>query len=713
MRPLNRTSSRRSRRRSPLPALGLLAMLACSQESPEPATPDAPARRAAGTLERVVDRLGPGRFPGAPTPVHGPVVQLGDEARPVVRAPEEILVDEIFGAVPKEGVASARVELPAKVASLPDAAFVLSVQELPFTQALGEEVMARIARENFSLRRNTGWRLLRDGPDSVLELEHDGEDAVQLNLHLTAQLPVPETLESEPFDVPARSHIQLGFGLSGSLDLGAARDVSFVATLLCPDAAPRELVRKTISTAGEGSARWHDASAALSDSTISACRLRLDNRTADGTPSRAVWAVPRVTAPDDRTPDDTNVILISLDTLRSDHLSGLGYPRKTSPIMDAELIAKGTTFTDTSSTFPQTDVSHLSIFTGLYPSAQPKRGRVAASDRLVMLTEVLQAAGLETAAFTENALVSGAFGFWFGFDQFTERSFAHADRGRPTIEDGIRYVEANRDRRFFLFLHTYKTHDPYVPGAAYDALWSDANAWRDGGPAPWIPEQHREILDRYDRTIREADDLVGELLDALDRLGLADRTIIVVTSDHGEAFGEHGLAGHGFTPHQEALDVPLVFRGPGIPEGLRVDTPVSITDLTPTLLDMLALAPLAQSQGESLTPALAGRALPADRPLFYSWLRPDAYGVRRNMLKYSRTAKGHEQFDLASDPNEWKPDRSDAAREDAERILAEHEREASELRAALRSADPETTPPTVRSIDKRLERSLEALGYLD
>ena len=680
--------------------LGLVVLLLGCQEPPQ-------------TIERVERRLTAASFPKAPTPRHGPVAQIGDEARTVVYAPKEVLAAEAFGVAPAAGKARAEIYLPPEVAALPDTAFQLTVQELPIATPLAEEVMAQVARKNFSLRRDRGWRLLRhDGSPPILELNHEGKEAVQLNLRLTALLPVPAELTSAPFGLPAGATLVLGFGLTNVRASGPIDAVEFVATLECDGRDPQELVRHSVSLADDHASTWKDVS--VSTPPADACRLRLANTGTDGqAPRGAVWAAPQILAPAPATGRDVNVILISLDTLRSDHLSGLGYGRETSPTMDAEMMARGATFTDVSSTFPQTDVSHLSIFTGLYPAAQPTRGRVSPEDRLALLAEILQNAGWETAAFTENALVSGAFGFWFGFDQFTERAFAHADRGQQTFDAGIRYLETHRDRRFFLFLHTYKTHDPYVPGPDYEALWSDEGAWEDGGPAPWIQARHRDIFDRYDRTIREADDLVGRLLARLDELGLAGRTLIVVTSDHGEAFGEHGITGHGFTPHQEALDVPLLLRGPGVPAGLRIDTPVSIADLTPTLLELLDLPPTAQAQGVSLAGALKGADLEAARPLFFSWLAPEATGVRTRQTKYHRTARGHERFDLADDPYEWKPDRGDAAQTDGDRLFAAHESEAARLRRELGPPENEGDTKRTQAIDERLQRSLEALGYLD
>jgi arylsulfatase A-like enzyme len=421
----------------------------------------------------------------------------------------------------------------------------------------------------------------------------------------------------------------------------------------------------------------------------------------------AVWAVPQFLAPATGG-EDRNLILISLDTLRADHLSGYGFRRPTSPAIDQELIRRGTAFTDVIATFPQTDISHLSLFSSLYPSAQPTRGRIGAEDRLVLLAERLQSAGFETAAYTEDALVSGAFGFWFGFDRFTERSFAHADRGRPTIEDGVRYVASHRDRRFFLFLHTYKTHDPYVPSEAYRKLWTDPQQWKEGGPAPLVPPQHRELVDRYNRTIREADALVAELLGALDAVGLADRTYVVLLSDHGESFGEHGMTGHGFTPHLEQLRVPLILRGPGIPEGLRIRTPSSLVDVTPTLLDLLGVEPLEQAQGVSLKKALEGVALAPDRPLYFSWLRKEAEGVRHGRWKYHRAKGGHELFDLEKDPYEWKPGGKETAPAKETELLDAHAADGAKRREEL-AGSAEKGPS---AIDEKTEKSLKALGYL-
>lgn len=677
--------------------LVLAAVAACTE--PNTAPPD--------VVEHVVQRLGPTSFDGVPHPRHGPVVPIGDEARSVIVAPQEVVVAEPLALRPRDGQVSTQVSLPPELAEAPGTAFLLSVQELPFTQRLEPAVMAKVARENFSLRRTDGWQLRRSASSNLatLELDHPGNQDVQLNLRLTALLPTPSRLESNAFPVPDDARLSLGFGVAGSADTSGEGSVRFQAALHCEEEASHVLIDAVLSSE-EIRSGWHDRTQPLGPARPS-CRLHL---TTDGHPSlvrSAVWAVPQIRAASSADPA-VNLLLISLDTLRGDHLSGLGYPRQTTPVIDAELVAKGTTFSQAVSTFPQTDVSHLSLFTGLYPMGQPTRGRVSRHDALELLAERLQDAGFETAAFTEDALVSGAFGFWFGFDEFTERAFAHEERGERTMADGIRYLEAHRDRRFFLFLHTYKTHDPFVPGDPFEALWTEADQWEGGGPAPQVPAKHRELLDRYDRTIREADTLVGRVLATLDRLGIADRTLVVLTSDHGEAFGEHGIAGHGFTPHREALHVPLILRGPGIERDRRISTPVSIADLAPTLVELFGLAPMTPSQGASLAPALRGEALD-DRPLFFSWLREDASGVREGEWTYHRTANGRERFDLGRDPGQERPERGPDARGD--HLLTEHAARSEGVRTAA-GPGAGVDEPTIRAVDPRLEKSLEALGYL-
>ena len=633
---------------------------------------------------------------------HGAMQPIGEEARAALLAPRSEPVASLRARVADpDGVVRASFELPEAFRLLPVSAFTLEIQRMPAgtTPALEEQVSRATPRQSVS----GDWHLER-GEGALASLVYrdaDAEGSPVYNLHLLALAPGPARLESRSFEVPASARLEIAYGLATA----PAENVRFEATLDC-DADPDRRILDT--EVGPGEERWRDVSVALPDRG-GTCRLVL--ATGDGAPVRgAVWGVPRILSPRPPALGATNLVLISLDTLRADHLSGFGYPRETSPRIDAELIALGTTFGDVTSTFSRTDVSHMSIFTGLYPEARPEAGRLAAATPLSTLAERLRDAGFETAAFTEDGLLAGVFGFWFGFDRFSERSYRLEERGVATFAAGADYLRSHRDRRFFLFLHTYKTHAPYAAGPAHAELFRDPGEWEREGMSP-VPPEHRPQVDEYDRSIRDADDLVGGFLDELDRQGLAERTLVVLLSDHGEAFGEHGLSGHSFSPGQEVVHVPLVLRGPGVPAGLWVETPVSLVDVAPTILDLLGLAPPSPGQGTSLVPALRGGTLPVKRPLHFSWLSDGAAGVRYGPYKYERSRTRKSLFRIDEDPHEEHPLGGKTHRRPlGERLLADHDEASARIRAELVQPEAESHAP---AIPEDVERSLRALGYIE
>lgn len=641
------------------------------------------------------------------------VEPIGEDARPVVVAPQVVRVAEAFDVPLAAGHGRASITLDAGTAVLPDAELAVSFQTVP--EAL--RALPDGAREFASAQPFRQWSgafaLLRDASDpahAVLEVTSDDPGtATAVNLRLDRILPIPARLESLPFATPRNGHLELAYGLTrrGTDD---ARDTArFVATLACDGSGDEVVLDRIVRGAEPGAQVWQEAVHRLPDAT--SCRLVLEVRsTASGTPRGAVWAVPVVTSPaTGRASPVRNVVLISLDTLRADHLSSYGYPRPTSPRIDVDLVARGTTFGDVSTTFPRTDVAHASLFTGLYPAAQAEPGRIDANGGVRMLAEALRDSGRTTAAFTEDAFVAGSLGFWLGFDRFVERSFVEHGRGVRTFADGARWAAAHRDRPFFLFLHTYKTHDPYVSGERFQALFR-RDASLDPRAARLVPKALRADLDAYDRTIREADELVGEFLDELRRSGLDETTLVVLLSDHGEAFGEHGITRHGTGFQQEQLHVPLVLRGPGIAAGRRIDTPASLVDVAPTILDLLGLPPLPLAMGTSLAPGLRGEPLDPERPLFFSWLGNEPLGLRRGDRKVIRAGGRYEAFDLAVDPLETKRlPVDDDRRAAAEQLMAAHLAAASEIRArTVPAGKGDGTAP----IPSRVEESLRALGYL-
>lgn len=359
----------------------------------------------------------------------------------------------------------------------------------------------------------------------------------------------------------------------------------------------------------------------------------------------------------------TGVILISLDTLRADHLGCYGGPRPTSPFVDG-LAERGVLFDNCVVQVPGTLPSHMTMLTGLLPAQHavlPPDGVL--SDDIPLLQEMLAGAGVRTAGFTEGGYVSGRFGFSRGFERFSD----DARKSNTDIEDvfvrGIDFLRSlDDDDRFFLFLHTYAIHDPYYPPPPYtDRYLPDADDRELAGFEPYpmdglqppSPTLRRNQRDRhraalrfvrsvlpvgaamptgpnlvdvnrgrqpppsdevlatytalYDATINYVDDVLRSLFYRLGELGLADRTVVIITSDHGEEFLEHGRLTHEQV-YDECLRVPLVVVGPAVATGRRIPELVMTVDLTPTILDLLDVAPRGTLAGRSLAPALRPEA---------------------------------------------------------------------------------------------------------
>jgi arylsulfatase A-like enzyme len=326
-------------------------------------------------------------------------------------------------------------------------------------------------------------------------------------------------------------------------------------------------------------------------------------------------------------PRRPNVLLISIDTLRADRLGTYGYARPTSPMLDRRIAAAGVVFEQAWSHSPKTTPSHMTMLTSLYESVHGiglwDRGRAPVlSPHVHTLAEVLKNAGYETAAFTAGAHVHRDRGFAQGFDVYK-----HGHQLRRALA----FLDTHGRRPFFLFFHTYQVHDPYIPPSETIAMFArdpvpaiqDAVArvrdgvgrWGNGHRIFWdsvdptSPRDVRFVSDLYDAGIRRMDDTtLVALLDRLDALDLARETLVVFTSDHGEAFLEHGRFLHDDL-WAETLRVPLVLRLPDVlPAGRRVATPARLVDVMPTILDLCRVAVPRQAQGASLASQARGVA---------------------------------------------------------------------------------------------------------
>jgi arylsulfatase A-like enzyme len=374
--------------------------------------------------------------------------------------------------------------------------------------------------------------------------------------------------------------------------------------------------------------------------------------------------------PSEPPPKKPNVLLVTIETLRADHVGSHGYGRNTTPNLD-RLARQGGSFETVVAQAPFTLPSLSSLMTALTPPLHGVRNHPGVlRDGLETLAERFRAAGYDTAAMTRHTWLRNKSGLDQGFEEYHNNKFSAGLDARSLALAGVDWLTAHRasDRPFFLWLHFLDPHLPYTPSYPYSVLFDDAHrgdaqvkqlrsmialdredfvptpyADLAGGPyydlvLPQYPDNRilldlafwrrsrgriffnkglysrkevSEFVDLYDGAIQYTDDNLGRILQALDELGLASSTVVAVTGDHGEALGDHGLFfTHDFTLYDEVLRVPLVIRAPGIEPGQVVTQQVRLMDLGPTLLDLAGAEPFEQVEGVSLAPILRGGSIP-------------------------------------------------------------------------------------------------------
>jgi arylsulfatase A-like enzyme len=380
----------------------------------------------------------------------------------------------------------------------------------------------------------------------------------------------------------------------------------------------------------------------------------------DGSPDVADLSTGEYGARPRALPRRPNFILVTIDALRPDHLGHMGYERSTSPEMDA-FARDAVVFTQARSPSSRSIRSIPSMMTGrypsqlaygpeyLFPSLMPENRTVA---------EVLGGRGYETAVTMGTNYFERVGGFFQGFDDVVQTT-DYKPRREATVDRALGQLRglAEQGRPFFQWVHLFHVHQPYLRPAAPSAF----------GP---------EAVDAYDTEIRFADQELGRLLDAIDELELRSDTVVILASDHGEAFLEHGQWGHASTVYEEELISALVIRVPGV-EARRVDGPVSLLDLYPTLLNLADIPISDPVPARSLVPLLTGEreALDPARYLFAE-LMPDGMfpydiqSIRQGDLKLHWWVQDgtYQLFDLAADPGE-REDLSDAQAARAEELL--------------------------------------------
>jgi arylsulfatase A-like enzyme len=460
------------------------------------------------------------------------------------------------------------------------------------------------------------------------------------------------------------------------------------------------------------------------------------------------------------------IILLSIDTLRADHLGAYGYERFTSPMLDA-VAREGVLFEDASAPSSWTLPSHASMLTGLYPASHRlilNGGRLP--DGIPTLAALLKPAGYSTAAVVNSVwLKQTTFQVTRDFEKFQQIK-SSPQRMKPNTwitDQAIEWIGDAGDQPLFLFIHYYDVHSDYVSQPEFERLFvepydgfADGSGWQlflasledefiqrcktdfdedrcvfgsSDTPRPidgtsrrpeFGPEDVKHLIDLYDAGIRQLDTELARLFGFLRDAELAESTLLIITSDHGEEFMEHGGVEHFMTQYQESIRVPLIIRGPGVPAGRRIATPVSLVDIVPTILHLAGAVVEPELQGHDLSslwsdtpdPAFERRFLYGEAPggLSFQGGSPGVFRIYRS-VREGRYKLIHEQrddryalFDLQEDPTEQID------------ILAREPVVAARLRAemlrrySIRPAEVEDENQVELSPEDR--EQLKALGYI-
>ena len=388
------------------------------------------------------------------------------------------------------------------------------------------------------------------------------------------------------------------------------------------------------------------------------------------------------------------VIVISIDTLRADHLPLYGATGVETPHLDA-LAKDSIVFDNAYSHVPLTLPSHVTMLTGLLPADAGVRNNLGYrfdSAAHPTIPTLLKGKGYATGASVSAYVLRGATGLASAFDQYDDRMDRASDdaamgevqrSGKATVASAVRWIQSQGEQPFFFMLHLFEPHAPYAP------------------PEPF---RSRYAANPYDGEIAASDADVGQFVDALKSSGVYDRATIILLSDHGEGLGDHGEAQHGIFLYREAIHVPLIVKLPGNDmSGKRVGAPVQLTDILPTVAEIAGFDVPPAAKGRSLV-AIAKDGAPADRRIFSETMYPRIHLGWSDLASlvdathHYIDAPRPELYDLAKDPRE------------SQNVLADNRRVYASMRTEMQAHDRTLAPPA--KVDPEEAAKLAALGYL-
>ncbi len=423
-----------------------------------------------------------------------------------------------------------------------------------------------------------------------------------------------------------------------------------------------------------------------------------------------------------------NFLLITIDTLRADHLSCYGYHRKTSPNID-KLADEGVLFERCSSNIPLTGPSHCTMLTSLYPHEHGSiRNGVPVNEDALSIATILQQSGYNTAAFvsswTLKADLTGAFKGFSVYDDKVDSQYSLINNERiaeNTTALVLDWMNKASGEPFFLWVHLFDPHDPYNAHEGFANLPRNENADSSKGQVVHLNRKKQEL---YDQEIAYTDKHIGMILEKLESKGVTDNTYVILTADHGESFGEHSYTGHGRKVYEAGIHVPLVIRGNGIKEGGILGNRVQLLDIAPTVASLAGIEVPAEFGGIDLSPLVKGKGEIPERDIYFmtypgavghlpKWLKsiivsnkpsqPLKLGVKKKGMKYILTpdTRDLEVYDLILDRFEVKN-------------LSSGKPEYRKLKSELLDWFRESRKTTGKSkMGKEDKEMLKSLGYIN
>jgi len=418
---------------------------------------------------------------------------------------------------------------------------------------------------------------------------------------INALLAPPNSHYKFPVRIPANSILEFTYGIRRDDELfkrGEGRRRVTFTIILETENGRKELFAKTLNLAPERSLAFNYKSLDLSEYAQQDVVLYFQTR--GDSKALAGWFNPVIYVPQQKT---KNVLLISLDTLRADHVGCYGYPRETSPNID-QLAEDSAVFLNTYATSSWTLPSHVSLMTALNCiNHQVYHNDQKINPFILTLADVLREKGYFSGAITGGGFVSGSYGFNKGFDSYHVRGDINVtDQAERIGRASLDWIRRHKDRNFFLFVHTYQIHSPYDSPSPYNDSFLSEDAefkcfdlkkyrfYQENRYNPPHTDAFRQnIIDIYDAGILYTDEvLIKALVDELKALGIYDNTMIILVSDHGEEFYDHKAWAHSHSVYNEIIKVPLIIKFFDLEHaGAKIKKYARLIDVMPTVLDAL------------------------------------------------------------------------------------------------------------------------------